>query len=108
MTCEGRNSGALLRVNNGAKLCNQSWKIIFHDVPKDVEIDNVVPVDQAVSQANDVGPRNVRITIAGFRGKSGRRFANDFQQPDQRQVQQTIAVEVRAVRPPASAAASMA
>jgi len=51
---------------------------------------------QAVSQANDVGPGNSRITVARIRGKSGRSFANNLQQSDQRLVQETISVKISA------------
>ncbi len=54
------------------------------DVPKNVEVDGIVAVDEAVPQADHVRPRDLRTSASRPVGKPGRRFADDFQQPHER------------------------
>jgi len=67
-------------VKNLFKLIDERGKIVVGDLPKKVEIDEVIAVDQSIPESNDLGPIDVGILLPFFLGYPACRFANHFQQ----------------------------
>ena len=51
----------------------------LHDIADDVHIDSELLVDEDVSEAPDLRPRNLRVRIGDLLGKMLHRFADDLQ-----------------------------
>jgi hypothetical protein len=64
-------------------------------LPKDVEVDEIVTVDQSVSKSDDLRPRYFRIRLAVFFRRPACGLADYFEESDQREVQLAIRVQIR-------------
>ncbi len=64
-------------------LRNQRREVSRHDFPQDVEVDEVVPVDQAIPGADGLPPRKLRVPALKIRRYSARGFADDLHEPGQ-------------------------
>src|SRR5713226_4307505 len=74
-------------------------QIVAYDVPKDVEVNGIVTVNQPNAQTHDFGPRNVGMAEAFFGGYAACRFADDLKQPDKGKVQLAVTVEFASSSP---------
>lgn len=71
---------------NLLQLGNQRREIVGDDLPEDVEVDVVVAVNQPVAQADNLRPQDAGIPHPLRRRHATGRFANDFEQPDEREI----------------------
>lgn len=65
-------------------------------MPQNVEVHLIVAMDQPIAEAHDLVPWNLGSLGAFDRIDSGSGFADDFKKSDEREVEQSIAVQVAA------------
>ena len=87
---------------------DELWKVVGHDLPKNIEIDFVIAMDQPISQADDLWPGHVRDARTLVFWNTVGRFANNLQQAHKCEVELPVGVQVCARRPLAIPTASCA
>src|SRR2546430_1050593 len=96
MSCrfvKGNKSCSGLR-KNLLKICNELGNVRRHYLPKAIGIDGIVTVDQAVSQGDDLGPRDFWMLVAQRLRNAARGLADYFQRTKESQVQHTVRIKV--------------
>lgn len=83
-------------------------QVMDYDLPKDVKVNFIIAVDQPVSQAHDLRPRNLRKVRTLFLGYTVGRLANYLKQAHKSEIKQAVLIQVGAFstvgpcgRPPA-------
>lgn len=94
--------------SGGDELLDQIRQIKAHDVPEDVEVNLVVPVDQAVPHPHNLTPWDGRMGATELIRELARGLADDLDQSGQRQVEKAVGVQIGADAPAASSMASRA
>ena len=67
---------------------------MIDDLPKNIEIDGIIAVDQSIAQPDNLTPRYLRMLSAFVVRRSARGFTDDFQQANKGEVQLAIGIQV--------------
>jgi hypothetical protein len=73
---------------------NERRQINCDNLPEDIKIDRVVAVNEPVAQPYDLGPGDPGSLGPIFLGNAAGSFSDDLEQPDQRQLQQPVTVQI--------------
>jgi hypothetical protein len=96
-------------LQNALQPFNQRRQIVVQDCPEYIKIHLIVAMDQTVSEADDILPRNHRMIFAKLPTDSGRCLAHYLQETDERQVELSVCIQKsKRVFPRAISAASTA
>ena len=87
------------RRNDRFERANQRGQIFGDDLPHDVFVNPEVVVDDLVAHADDVGPRNLRVSVRELSGHLAPSFTNDLNEMSQRQTKILVRVVRTAERP---------
>lgn len=90
------------------QLLDEWWQVSRQDVPQDVRINGVVPMDQPIPQADDVGPRDLAVVRPEVCADPARGFSHDLQQAYEREGEQPIQFQVASFAPRTKSRASVA
>ncbi len=71
----------ILLLEDSFELLDEWRKVLLDDVPHDVKVDGFVPVSDPISQPNDFGPGNLRVSLLHRGGYAVRSFP-DYHERD--------------------------
>ena len=84
---------------NSLQFGDEGWKVLLDDGPQNIQVDLVIGMDKAVAQVHDIAPGNGRKGPALRLRDSRSGLADDFQEPDERQIELAVRVEIFAPAP---------
>ena len=70
-----------------SKLWDQLREVRGNDLPEDVEVDEVIPVDQPIARPDGLSPGQTRVPTRQFLRHSAGRLADDLHEPSQGELQ---------------------
>ena len=79
------------------QLFDQRRKVALNDRPQNVEVDDIVSMNDPMACSNDLGPRDFLSGSTPVLTHAARGFTDDLNEPDQRQVQHAILIEITTV-----------
>lgn len=87
--------GTGVRPENLLDLYSQRGQFFSRGRPHDVQVDIEIRMDEPIPHADNVRPRNLRLSTPALIGYFCSRFADDLDFLDQREHQHPVAVQIR-------------
>ncbi len=76
------------------KFLYQRRQVSVHDVPYDVVINRIVPMDQPVAETDNLRPGDIRASRTSFLRNTSRRLTEDLEQANQAKLHKPVAFEI--------------
>src|ERR1700722_1032186 len=84
------------RRNDVCERADKRWQVSGQNLPKDVQVDRVVTVNQPIAQSANLVPGDLRVLLPSLRRYAVGRLSEDLTELNEGQAQHSILIEVRA------------